>query len=417
MSDKAEGERGAPSPSSLVLRARAERRLAERSREDAVARLLEEARALTHEFEVHRVELELQNEELQRSQLLLAESEDRYRSLHDFAPVGYLTLDAKDIVLEANWAAAEQLRQSRGALIGQPFAQFVAKDHQERWARERQAALAKPGAARFELELELWRGDATPLDADVVASCSMTSPENEIELRIALVDATQRRRNIRELERAQQALRESAAQAALAEQRERRSLAADLHDDVGQLLSIAALRLHDLSTARGRQRDLLHRELGSLLSQARQRVSSLSFQLSPPVLYDVGLRAAAQWLAEDLQRLYGLVVQLEDGTEIEDLDEATRVTLFRGLRELLLNTVRHARTQRASVTLRADRNQLCLEVSDAGVGFDPQAPSSGFGLPNLRGRIEHLGGRMEIHASRERGTRVVIRVPYRQAGA
>jgi two-component system NarL family sensor kinase len=112
-----------------------------------------------------------------------------------------------------------------------------------------------------------------------------------------------------------------------------------------------------------------------------------------------------------LQRTYGLAVAIEEGREIDELDEATRVTLFRGLRELLLNAARHANTTQASLALRAENEHFFLEVRDAGVGFDPDSAGRGFGLANLRSRIEHLGGSMTIDSSRNGGTRVEIRVP------
>ena len=221
--------------------------------------------------------------------------------------------------------------------------------------------------------------------------------------------------DLTDLRRVEQAVRETPAQAALAEQFERRALAADLHDDVGQLLSLAALRLSALEGERGASARRLRAQIFELIGQARERVSSLSFQLSPPVLFDVGLRAAARWLAEDLRRSCSLVVEVNDGPELESLNEATRVTLFRALRELLLNVVRHGHTAFAQVSIAQSARRVRLEVRDAGVGFDPQAPCRGFGLASLRGRIEHLGGEMQIESKPGSGVRVRIQVPLSAA--
>src|SRR5208337_3795659 len=96
------------------------------------------------------------------------------------------------------------------------------------------------------------------------------------------------------------------------EKKERQKLASDLHDDVGQLLSLASLKVRALGDAGGDDADPRIRELAQILAETRQRVSSLSFQLSPPLLQDVGLVAAVSWLADDLKRSYGLVVRVAD---------------------------------------------------------------------------------------------------------
>ena len=112
-------------------------------------------------------------------------------------------------------------------------------------------------------------------------------------LRLAVLDVT----DLRSTERA---LRRAASAASLAEQQERRKLASDLHDDAGQLLSLASLKLRVLGSEAGGESDARIREVEEILAEARRRISSLSFELSPPLLHDVGLVAAAQWLAEDL---------------------------------------------------------------------------------------------------------------------
>ncbi len=219
------------------------------------------------------------------------------------------------------------------------------------------------------------------------------------------------------LRRAESALRAAAAEAALAEQRERRALAADLHDDVGQLLSLASIELRALDdAATAQQRQVLLERASDLVANARERVSSLSFQLSPPILHDVGLVAATQWLAEDLERGYGLSVHVDaedDGAT--PLDEALRVTLFRALRELLINVARHAGTAQASVRIRCRDERAAIEVEDHGVGFDSRAISRGFGLRSVCDRVEHMGGEVRIDSRPGEGTRVEACAPVGRA--
>ena len=215
------------------------------------------------------------------------------------------------------------------------------------------------------------------------------------------------------LHRAEIRVRDAAARAEMAEEEQRRALAADLHDDVGQLLSLLAIKLRALQDALGEDRARAVGEIQGLANQARQRISSLSFELSPVLLFDVGLVAAAERLAEDIESEYGLHVDLENGGEVGAIDEATRVALYRGLRELLINAAKHAGTSRARVAFRTDADAIELLVIDDGRGFEPAKPAQGFGLISLRNRIESLGGSLEIESVRGEGTTCRISLPYR----
>jgi signal transduction histidine kinase len=153
-------------------------------------------------------------------------------------------------------------------------------------------------------------------------------------------------------------------------------------------------------------------EIGALLCDAQQSSTSLSFRLSPPILYDVGFVAAVQWLCDELERSYGLEVDFDDDERPKTLDDHMRLVVFRCLRELLINVARHAGTGSARVTLRRSGEQLRLVVSDQGVGFDPGAvPGGGFGVASIRERLEYLGGKLSIESQPGRGTRATIVAP------
>jgi len=221
---------------------------------------------------------------------------------------------------------------------------------------------------------------------------------------LALLDVT-------ELRGAERALRKAASEVSLAEDRERRKLASDLHDDVGQLLSLASFKLRAVTDAVTDEHRGPLEELWTLLGTTRRRVTSLSFQLSPPPLHDVGLVAAACWLAEDLEHSYGLSVSIEARDELE-LPETARVTLFRALRELLINVKKHAGVDRARVRIWCEGPMVRVEVEDDGFGFDADARPVGFGLLGLRERLGQLGGSLTIEKkSAGVGSRVVPSVP------
>ena len=366
-----------------------------------------EIHALVHELEIHKVELEIQNEQLTATQLTLEQAKERYRRLYESAPIGYLTLNSEAAIVDTNLTASAMLRQPRSRLIGRKLSRFVAPAHQDRWHLERR--MLAQGTERRSLELDFVLPDGSSLHAQVVGSGALEKDDAAGTLRLGLLDVTE----LRSLARA---LRAAAVAASLAEQRERRALASDLHDDAGQLLTLASLKLRALADTLGDRGAGALRELEELLAETRRRVSSLSFELSPPLLHDVGLVAAAEWLAEKKQHRFGLVVHVAHTEELV-LDEGTRVTLFRALRELLLNVAKHAKVGEAHVRIWRAADVARVSVDDSGVGFDPKVSHLGFGLLALRERVGQMGGSVEVESGVGCGTRITVSVPVASADA
>ena len=383
------------------LRHLAERRLASKPAADLEAMTPDEIRALVHELEIHKVELQIQNEQLNETQVTLEQAKERYRRLYESAPIGYLTLNGAAVIVEANLTASVLLRRARSKLIGHKLSRFVAPAHQDRWHLERR--MLAQSTDRRSLDLDLVLPDGSLLHAQLVTSSTLESGEEPGMLRIGLLDVTE----LRSLARA---LHAAAVATSFAEERERRALASDLHDDAGQLLTLASLKLRALADDLGERDNEAIGDLDELLAETRRRISTLSFELSPPLLHDVGLVAAAEWLAERKQHRLGLVVRVAK-TEEPVLDETARVTLFRALRELLLNVAKHSKVREAHVRVSRDGEVARISVEDAGAGFDPEARHGGFGLLALRDRVGQMGGSVEIESAAGKGTRIVVSVP------
>ena len=202
------------------------------------------------------------------------------------------------------------------------------------------------------------------------------------------------------------------------ETRERRAIAEDLHDDLGQILAVAKLKLSSVEVpADGEVQAVVQRqltEIESLIDRSSRSVRSLSTQLSPPALFQSGLCAALEWLSEEMMRTYGLHVRLDLG-QIPPLDEAISSALFRTVRELLINIWKHAQVSEAEVTLAMDasRNTLLISVDDSGVGFDvanrlKPSEKQSYGLFSIRERLTFIGGSMNIDSRQGTGTTVVL---------
>jgi PAS domain S-box-containing protein len=381
---------------------------------------------LLHELQVHQVELEMQNETLRQKQVELEALRDRYVDLYDFAPVGYLTLTAHGMIDEVNFTACTLLGMERKNLLQRRFTALVIVEDQNRWMQHYLNVIESVGAGSVELTLQ--RGDGTVFPA-LLNIVRTKVGAGGTALRIALTDITERKQAESALFRYQnhleqlvaertRELQSMARQLLTTEARERRALAEELHDDLGQNLALAKLKLDALAEPREGQAsaDYLQdkKAIETLLSLASASVRSYSRQLSPLVLYQFGLAAALESLSEDLLRIWSLRVKLHLCDAVT-MDETMAVTLFRIVRELLLNISKHARVSEATLimALDADSGMLEITVADDGIGFDVEqelvAPSdSGYGLGSIRQRVEFIGGKMSIDSQAGHGTIVSL---------
>lgn len=218
----------------------------------------------------------------------------------------------------------------------------------------------------------------------------------------------------------QQQLRSLATEIALAAEQERRRIATGLHDQVVQLLALAKIKLGALETdlalapPRTESLDAIRR----LLESAIQETRSLTFELSPPVLYELGLGPAIEWLAERTGRKHGLRCAVSRPRERLPVLPTHAVVVFQVLRELVANAVNHACADRLDFRVRADEAWIHIDVEDDGIGFDPaslalplQQEDRHFGLFNVRECMQQLGGGVVIDSAPGRGCRVELRIP------
>jgi PAS domain S-box-containing protein len=217
----------------------------------------------------------------------------------------------------------------------------------------------------------------------------------------------------------QRRLRELAAQLSRAEERERRNIAADLHDHVGQSLSAmrALLAVARKETA-GSPVDGRLEEVSDCLREAIRATRDIMSDLSPPALNELGLSAAISgWLRDEVGGRHGLDTRFSDDGEPMPLDADARTALFRSVRELLANVVKHARASRVSVSLRRNGPMVEIVVEDDGVGMpDGWRPrgapgESGFGLFSIEERVSDLGGTLTITSAPGGGVRALLTAP------
>jgi len=212
----------------------------------------------------------------------------------------------------------------------------------------------------------------------------------------------------------QEQLRSLTAEVSLTEERERRRIAQDLHDHIGQLLVLAKMKLSSFHTIFGEQIVKPVEEISDLLDNAIRYTRSLTAELSPPVLYELGLEAAILWYAEQMQMRHKIKVVVEvDKTPIPLADEM-RGLLFRAVRELLHNIVKHAKARNVSITLTGQTEGITIVITDDGVGFNIDLTNEqqhGYGLFSIQERLRYIDGSLTIESEPGKGTRAIIVAP------
>ncbi len=237
-------------------------------------------------------------------------------------------------------------------------------------------------------------------------------------------DITEHKRTEKELLEHQAKLKSLASQLSLTEERERHRLATELHDQISQSLVISKIKLDQLrkSSSSDEISEPLE-DICNCLGQIIDDTRTLTFDLSYPILYELGFEAAvAEWLTDQIQEKHGIRTEFLDDGRQKPLDDDIRVLLFRNVRELLINVVKHAQANKVRVSIRKVKDNIRVSVEDDGVGFDPVEVTSmatkraEFGLSSIRERLEQLEGLIEIDSEMGRGSKITMTAPLKNEG-
>jgi signal transduction histidine kinase len=199
----------------------------------------------------------------------------------------------------------------------------------------------------------------------------------------------------------------------LVEERERRRLAIQLHENIGQILAFARIKLGALC-AEAATPDLASdlNEIKNQIDHSIQFTRSLTFELSPPALYELGLADAVHWLASRFQESCETEIEVQPEKLPIPLADDGRIFLFLAVRELLFNAAKHAQARHVKVVITKAEDQLRIQVEDDGVGFDvTKRRAVGFGLFGIKERLDHIRGHLHIKSKPGHGTIVTLAVP------
>ncbi len=348
-----------------------------------------------------------------RSPSVRPASEAQARFLVDQLPLMLFKLDRQGTVLSANEHGSQELGYAGGELVGRPVFEVIHPE--DRLALERQLDLALDNlGAVLRWELRKLRKDGSEMWVRETVR-AVHDPRGAPEILVVCEDVSERRRAVARLAEYRDQLRDLNANLSHAEEREGRRIARVLHDEVGQNLAAVRMAICELrdsepsSGARSQRLDGLRQMIDTSIEVTR----TLTFQLSPPILYELGLAAALQALGERMGQDHDVVFRYEVSEGWSPPPDSVGVVLYRVVRELLHNVVKHARATRMRLDLGGTRDGIRLVVEDDGEGFDVEAPvpAGHLGLFHVRERLERLGGGFVLDAAPGRGTRMELTVP------
>lgn len=253
---------------------------------------------------------------------------------------------------------------------------------------------------------------------DVEFNVAKTSYGDGSAIVVMARDISERKKTEKKITEYQERLKALASELIVTEERQRKQIAADLHDNVGQLLASSRLQMAAINEKM--EKDLILLKLQSIsqgMLVAIQSIRNAIFNLSPPQLNEIGLFAAtSDWLEDQIELKHGINTRLKGEDRIFPMNENTRFLIFRSIRELLINIVKHAKAENIILTLEGNNESIYIEIEDDGIGFDyhPELyrlKSKSMGLFSIHERISDIGGTIKIDSELGLGTKIKLIIP------
>jgi len=208
-------------------------------------------------------------------------------------------------------------------------------------------------------------------------------------------------------------LRTLSSQLSMSEEKLKHNIAMGLHDQVGPLLSIASMLLSNIKTPNSKNDMESLEKVRNNINRAIEFTRTLTFELSPPILYELGLPPTIEWMLENNKNHNNINYTFSNDEHIKPIDNDFRTVLYQAVQELLLNIVKHAKATMINVCIAKENDQMIITITDNGVGYvvediKSQSSRKGFGLFNIEERINYLGGKVETLSKPNAGTTVKL---------
>lgn len=387
-------------------------------------------------------------------------AETAYRIMVDTMNEGAITVDSEGVILYANTRFCNMLNSPCENVVGKLIQDFIVKEkindielflkktvagsnvHQDFEFTKRDSSVLPVYLSSAPLEI-LGRKDICIVASDLterkMAQLKLMELNNSLEIKVKDRTFALEKQKI-ELENSQQELqkltasleqqierrttqvRELAKALTLAEQRQRQQLSNVLHEDLQQTLFATKMRfdlLRDvLREGKETEVDSDITTLEQLTSKALDTSKRLAIEFNPPILKSEGLDAALKWLAFHFQQNYNLKIDVCVSDNFRIINEEERILLVQLVRELLMNIVKHAKTDAANIEVSRDQKHILIVVEDKGVGFemgiikDAEHGNIHLGLFSIEERLRLFGGDLTIESKKGKGTKILMKLPF-----
>jgi len=450
------------SPEATKLRARAETRLKQQQAKmkPPAGKTLADSQRLLHELQVHQIELEMQNAELLKSRNETEVLLDKYTDLYDFAPIGYFSLTRQGRIQEVNLTGATLLGTDRSSLINRPLSSFVAVSSRDLFLAFLKTLLTASEKNVCELKLQksdgslFWahlHGGSETDQADTLAVCRIAISDitslklaQEAHYRLEILTATNlelkteiSKRKVIEasLKKSEQhkshlldesrrlhgQLRDFSHRIIETREEERKLISRDLHDEITQLLAGINVNLETLAKDATVTPRLLRQKISRtqrIVETAVETIHEFAHKLRPTSLDDLGLIITLHAYLNDFLKKTGIRVSFKTFAEVEKMSNIQRTTLYRIVKEALINIEKHAKAKQVEVSIRKINDFVHLEISDDGKAFDvvqmqAKKGSKHLGIIGIREQAEKVGGELTIQSAPGLGTKIIVRLPFK----
>jgi PAS domain S-box-containing protein len=413
---------------------------------------------LLHELQVHQIELEMQNGELEEARNKMEVLLTDYTDLYDFAPVGYMSLNEQGQILKVNLTGAALLGVGRSRLVNRPLKAYVAPADRPGFLNFLKQVFA--GSAKQVCEANLLREGGASFCANIHGAAASSAGGPQKWCRVVVSDITalklseeaQRRvevladanRDLRQeiarrqaveksLKKSEQRqgqllaqshimqdqLRHLSHQVLQAQEEERRRISLELHDIIAQTLTGINVQLEALAKRTRLKPDEFDRSVAETrrwVEKSVDIVHEFARELRPAVLDDLGLIPALHSFMKLFTAQTGVRTHLTAFAGVEHLDTAGRTVLFRVAQEALRNVARHARASSVKVSIHKLPDCVCMKIKDDGKSFQAQRLMKAkggkrLGLLGMRERLEMIGGHFDVESAPGEGTTIKAQIP------
>lgn len=369
---------------------------------------------LVAELQANQIELELQNDELRRTQLQLEETRDRYADLYDYAPVSYLTLDKHGNVLEINLTGCTLLGLNRASIVDKPFSIHLATGQYRLFFRHLKQTFRSNDNTVSELIVK------NHLHQDKYVRLESKAVNHTDTCRMIMTDISP----LKAMANLNEALlienRRLMQNLFSVQEKERRYIARELHDELSQWISAIYAEAETICNSINKTSVayLSAQSISECTQKMHHVIRRMLYELRPPLLDAVGLKGALlelkkQWVTNhnNISLEYNLM------GEFDTLDEEITITLYRIIQESLNNICTHSNATIAQLDLRRETDAdsaadaLILKVRDNGKGYDTQQMSPGIGILGMRERAVAAGGEFSVRSLPNDGTEIYAKLP------